>query len=422
MTYPLTFPTHLFPSLPLPMSSAALLGFVLVIGLIGGQLFRRVLKVPIIGFIMTGVLLGQSGFNLIIPEILDSMRIFVDVSVGLILFEAGRRVDLHCLLRERWLLSTGIAESMLSFLLMFLTLQWFGLNPLLAAMGSAIGVCTSPAVLLHVSRDLRAEGQVTERALSLVAINSAFAFFLFTLSLSYLHLEHTSDLYTVVLHPLYLLVGSVALSWAMSRGTLKLCRWLGRREELQFILLIGMMLLTTGIANQFKLPVLLTLLLLGMMSRTMDRGRFMTAVDFGPAGQLCYVVLFVYAGTTLMLSRFVDVLGIAAAFIAVRFAAKSLMVMLFSRFSGITVKQAGLLCISLLPMSGVAIVMVQSATTIYPDFGTRLSLVILAAVAILDLIGPFAAQFSLKQAGEASPALSGSKVAPARRSDEIAGI
>ena len=413
---------NLFPSFPLPLSSAALLGFVLVVGLLGGQLFRRVLKVPVTGFIVIGILLGPSGFDLLIPDILDSMRIFVDVSVGLILFEVGRRVDIRWLRRERWLLSTGIAESMLSFVLMYFTLTWFGLNPLVAATGSAIGVCTSPAVLLLISRDLRAEGQVTERALSLVAINSAFAFFLFTLSLSYLHLEHTSDLYTVVLHPLYLLAGSVALSWVMSLVTLKLCRWLGRREELQFILLVGMMLLTTGIANQFKLPVLLTLLLVGMMSRNMDRRRFMTAVDFGPAGQLCFVVLFVYGGTQLVLVQIADVLGIAAAYVGVRFAAKSVVVLLLSRFSGMKTKQSGLLCISLLPMSGVAIVMVQNAASLYPDFGTRLATVILAAVAILDLIGPVAAQLSLVFAGEARPAPAPPKFAVTRRSDETAGI
>src|SRR6266545_133882 len=148
------FPSNLFPSLPLPMSSAALLGFVLVAGLLGGQLFRRVLRIPVTGFIITGLLLGPSGFDLLIPDILDNMRIFVDVSVGLILFEVGRRVDLHWLRRERWLLATGTAESMLSFLLMYVTLIWFGLTPLLAALGSSIGVCTSPAVLLLVSRDL----------------------------------------------------------------------------------------------------------------------------------------------------------------------------------------------------------------------------------------------------------------------------
>jgi Kef-type K+ transport system membrane component KefB len=413
---------NLFPSLPLPMSSAALLGFVLVVGLLGGQLFRRVLKVPVTGFILTGVLLGPSGFDLLVPDILDSMRIFVDVSVGLILFETGRRVDFGWLRRERWLLSTGIAESMLSFLAMYFTLMWFGLNPLVAATGSAIGVCSSPAVLLLVSRDLRAEGQVTERALSLVAINSAFAFFLFTLSLSYLHMEHSSDLFTVVLHPLYLLVGSVTLGGAMSIVTLRLCSWLGRREELQFILLVGMMLLTTGIANQFKLPVLLTLLLLGLMSRNMDRRRFMTAVDFGPAGQLCFVVLFVYAGTQLVLVPIPAVLGIAAAYVGARFGAKSAAVLLLSRFSGLKARQSGALCFSLLPMSGVAIVMMQNAASLYPDFNDRLSTVILAAVAILDLIGPLAVRLSLELAGEAHPAVSAPKFACTRRSDETAGI
>ena len=66
--------------------------------------------------------------------------------------------------------------------------------------------------------------------------------------------------------------------------------------------------------------------------------------------------------------------------------------------------------------------MVQSATTISPEFGTSLAMVILAAVAILDLIGPLAAQFSLRFAGEASPALAIPKAAVARRSDETAGI
>jgi hypothetical protein len=258
-------------------------------------------------------------------------------------------------------------------------------------------------VLLMVSRELRSEGQVTERALSMVAINSAFAFFLFTLSLSYLHMEHRADLYTVILHPLYLLVGSIALAWAMGTATIWLCRWLRRRDELQFTLLVGMMLLTTGLADQFKLPVLLTLLLLGIFSRHLDRRRFMTAVQFGHAGQLCFVVLFVYAGTTLVLADFGNVLGVAAAFIGVRFLSKSLVVLAFSHFSGLKPKQSGLLCIALLPMSGTAIVMVQSAAGLSPDFGAKLSTVILAAVAMLDLVGPLAAQLSLRLAGEASP-------------------
>jgi hypothetical protein len=38
---------------------------------------------------------------------------------------------------------------------------------------------------------------------------------------------------------------------------------------------------------------------------------------------------------------------------------------------------------------------------LYPEFGAKLSAVVLSAVAILELIGPLATQFALKQAGEA---------------------
>ncbi|HWI41695.1 MAG TPA: cation:proton antiporter, partial [Verrucomicrobiae bacterium] len=317
--------------------------------------------------------------------------------------EAGRHVDLRWLRRERWLLATANAESLLSFLAMYFTLTWYGLTPLVSAVGASVGVCTSPAVLLMVSRELRAEGQVTERTLSMVAINSAVSFFLFTVSLSYLHMENARDLATVLLHPLYLLGGSVLLGWGMSVATRNLCRWLGRREELQFILLTGMMLLTTGIAHQLKLSVLLTMLLLGIISRNQDRARFMTPVDLGPAVQLSFVVLFVYAGTTLVPADFAAVFGIAAAFVAVRFLSKSLVVLVLSRASGLNFRQSALLCTALLPMSGVAVVMVQGAAELYPAFGTQLSGVILAAVGLLDLLGPLAAQLSLKLAGEASP-------------------
>jgi len=236
-----------------------------------------------------------------------------------------------------------------------------------------------------------------------VAINSACALILLTLSLSYLHLEHTTDLYTIVLHPLYLLAGSIGLSLAMTIATLKLCRWLGRRAEVQILLLIGMIVLTTGLANQFKLSVPLTLLFLGMMIRDHDRDRVMNAAEFGPANQLCFVVLFVYAGATLEFSGFAGVFGMATAYIVSRFIAKSLAVLALSRFSGLTAKQSGLLCITLIPMSGYAIVMMQSAANLYPDFSVKLMGILLASVAILDLVGPLATQLSLKCAGEASP-------------------
>jgi hypothetical protein len=61
-----------------------------------------------------------------------------------------------------------------------------------------------------------------------------------------------------------------------------------------------------------------------------------------------------------------------------------------------------LLCLALTPMSGTAVGMVHRTGQLYPDFGANLAAIVLSAVLILELIGPVAVQFALKQAGEAA--------------------
>ena len=54
------------PQLPLSASPLALFGLLLVAGVIGGELVRRVLKLPrIVGYVGTGMLLGASGLGLV---------------------------------------------------------------------------------------------------------------------------------------------------------------------------------------------------------------------------------------------------------------------------------------------------------------------------------------------------------------------
>jgi hypothetical protein len=65
---------------------------------------------------------------------------------------------------------------------------------------------------------------------------------------------------------------------------------------------------------------------------------------------------------------------------------------------------AGLLSLALLPMSGLAVVMVLDTQSLYPAFGGELAAVVLTAVAVLEILGPIATQFALKRAGEADPA------------------
>ena len=171
--------------------------------------------------------------------------------------------------------------------------------PLHALIAAAIGVATSPSVLLMVIHDQRADGPLTEQALNLTALNNAFAVLTFTMLLAQLHMQYQAGLHVVLLHPVYLLAGSLLLGWLASMLMLLLARWLGKLEDLQFVLLVGVILLTVGCAVMLKLSVLIALLALGVIARNRDRHRSLLPVEFGTAAQFFFVGLFVLTGAYL---------------------------------------------------------------------------------------------------------------------------
>ncbi|MGH8752066.1 MAG: cation:proton antiporter [Burkholderiales bacterium] len=393
------------PTLPLALTPPVLFGVLLLAGLLGGEVARRILFLPrIVGYVLAGILFGAAGLGLLSPGLIQQNRVFLDISLGLILFELGRRLDYQWLRRNRWLFATATAESLFSFWAIYLGMRYFDYQPLLAALAAAIGIATSPAVVLLVAHELRAEGQLTERMQLLTAVNSVFAFFCVTLLLPFLHLEYHASWTDTLLQPLYILLGSLLMGLGMSFLVLCFASWLGKREDRQFIMLVSMIVLSVGLTRLFNLSVLVTLLTMGILARNLDFRHKLMAVQFGHGGQLFFVVLFVLAGASLRFDALPQVWAVVAAYIVLRFLGKALAIMLFGRFSGLRSGAAGLLSIALLPMSGLAIVMVQETALLYPEFGAQLSAVVLSAVAILELIGPLATQFALKQAGEAEPA------------------
>ena len=185
---------------------------------------------------------------------------------------------------------------------------------------------------------------------------------------------------------------------------LRLAAWLGKSEERQFILLVGMVVVTVGVAHALKLSVSLTLITFGMLARNLDRGYAVLPVHFGHGSQLFFVILFVLVGASLVFSAFTAAAAaMVAVYIVVRFLGKGAALLAFGPLSGIRAGGAALLSVALLPLSGSAVVMVRDTTSLYPEFGRELAAVVLSAVVILELLGPIATQFALRRAGEAHP-------------------
>lgn len=389
------------PAWPIPVNNFLLFGAILIVGLIGGQIAFRTGYVPrITGFIAIGLLLGPSGLGLLSRGLLDQAYAFVDVALGLILFQLGLLLDFSRMRHDRTLLLTGMLESAASFGAIFGALYLLGIPPLYAALAAAVGVSSSPAVVLLVVRELGAKGPVTERSLNLVAINNVVAFFAFTALLPFLHWEQQATIAYTVLQPLYRLVGSLVLAYFMAHLTLRMARAIGHQESSQFALMVGVIVLGVGVAKALDLSALLTLLALGIMTKNMDRKRTLMEVEFGHGGEIFFIILFVVAGANLHLHDLAAVGWAALAFVAARIAGKSLAVFVMSRLGGFSNTQSLTLGFTLVPMAGLAIGLVQSTSQMYPSFGDTLAAIVLGAVAILETVGPIATELALKRAGE----------------------
>lgn len=388
------------PDFPIPMNSLALFGALLLAGVLGGELARRTYLPAITGYVVVGMIVGKTGLGWLTPELLLQARVFVDISLGLILFDLGRRLDLQWLRRDRWLLASSATESALSFGLIYAALALYGLSPLFAAIGAAIGISASPAVAVLVTQELRAEGQVTERALNLVAMNSVIAFVLVTVLLSVLHVEYRAGWSNIVLHPLYLLVVSTLLGVAAWFVSLWMGRWLGKREDRQFVMLVALAVLTVGCASALKLSVVLALLVFGILVKNFDRGHHVMPLELGGRAQLFSVVLFVVTGAMLDAKLLIVAGGAAVLYVIARFVGKTAGVLIWAPLNRLNLKSAMLLSLTLTPMAGFAVVMVQDIWGLYPEPHVRALAVVASAVVILEILGPIAVRFALQRSGE----------------------
>jgi Kef-type K+ transport system membrane component KefB len=373
-----------------------------IAGLVGEGLARFARLPHVCGYALAGLLLGPLMFGWFGIHEIGSLRIVIELALALLLFELGVRVDLRWFRSNPWIVAASLAEAGLTFIGTFAVLRLLDATPGFAATVAAIAIGTSPAVVMRVAAEFRAEGQVTQRLFVFTALNVLYSVVLSKLIVGGMHGAFRNDWSSAVLHPLYLLLGSLLMGGAIAMAFRLLRRGFDLSDEQAVAILFGLLLLALSLLQAFALPTMLAPLLAGVLVKTSDRRPLLWPRHFGTAGGVLVILLFVLTGAALT-GKQMAAGGLAAlAVIAVRLLGKGVGVALLGPVGGLSLRQAFALGLALMPMSAVAFLLVEDIRSLYPVFGAQVGAVVLSMVAILQLVGPIGVQWALRFSNESN--------------------
>lgn len=394
-------PFDFLPQFPVAFHTLLVFGLLLAFGAFGGFVAHRYEWLPsITGFMLVGFAFGPSGLGLISAATLAESRVLIDIALGLILYRLGLSLDVRAVFLSRFLMAAAGLEGLLTLLGVWGVLVWLGVPSLTAALIGAITMSSSPAVLIHVSHELKAAGPVTDTARALVAMNNVLAFVVFIAVLPGLFAARHAPWQNTVFSPLYQLLGSLLLAVAVGYALHRLARLTKQASQYRLALVIGGVMVALGLARMLNLSMLLAPLALGITVRNLEHKSLVADVEFGEAFELFFIVLFVFAGANLHVHALLHYGPYALALVAVRSLAKWGGVWAVGaafRQPAELSRATGLL---LIPMAGLAIGLVNTTESLFPEAGAMVSAIVLASVAIFETIGPPVASRAFRMAGE----------------------
>lgn len=389
------------PPFPDQIDSLALFSLLLVAGLLIGETLHARLRWPrLIGYVLAGTFFGPSLLGWIGVEALAQARPIADAALGLLLLEAGRRLDLRWLASNPALLRGAVGDIALSFIAIYLFASLVvGLSPVWAAATAAVTMASAPAVVLLTVEESKAQGQVTERVVLYSSLASAVSFVLFAFVLGIVHSELAGNWLNAVAHPVWVVVGGSAIAWFVSRFALAVAARLPKRSLAQVFILVASALFAVGLARMLAVPVFLTLFLMGALLAFRDERQALRYTELPEAHWLLAIILFVVVGASLPWREFTWLTGLYALGLLCARAAAKIVALYFADGEPAPLKRL-LVGVGVQPLSATAVFMAYEISGLYPDVGRSVLLLPLFAAAIMEIAGPALCRFALAHAGE----------------------
>lgn len=405
------------------------LGLALAVGLIMSRVVKLFDLPAVTGYLVGGILIGPfclgrlgiPGLGFRTEEEVNAFKVLSEIALGFIAFSIGNEFRLSQLKKTgKQAMVIGIAQAVVTTLfvdmvlisLYFLFLKDYLSLPAIITLG-AIASATAPAATLMVVHQYQAKGRMVDLLLPIVALDDAVGLMLFAVSLGIAKAIEGGVLSvsSIILEPLLEIFVSFILGTII--GTvLTISEKFFKSRAKRMSVVVTVVILTIAISMKefnilglsFSVSSLLVCMMIGTIFCNESQFEFsnnlMERTDRWATPLVIF--FFVLSGAELQLSVFahIEIVLIGIIFIIVRSMGKYF----GTYFSAKAVKcdkdVINNLGITLLPQAGVAIGMCLKAQELAA--GTLIRNVVLFAVLIYELIGPYLTKCALVRTGDIS--------------------
>jgi Kef-type K+ transport system membrane component KefB len=383
------------------------LGVILLFALFAGHIVKF-LRVPeVTGYIAAGIVAGPHVFGWITHENLQTLEVFSEVALGLILFSIGSVFEWSRLRTAGVGVATiTIIESLCASALVTGGMLLAGQPWPIAVLLGAVAIETAAASTLMVMRECNSEGPFTDTLTGVIAMNNILCILAFSIVATVLQFSSGTgaitgwySIYTAVFPLVWQLIGSAALGFLVG---LLLAAWARKVIEKgeTLILLTGCILLTVGVSHILELSPMISTLAVGttMVNLSAESRRLFKAI--GQTDPPLYAIFFVIAGADLNLKLLTSIGLFGAIYVGGRLIGKYAGAWIGSRRADVPDFVRKTLGVALFSQAGLAIGLTITIGERFPEIAPVVNTIVLSAVIVFEIIGPLSARIALVRSGE----------------------
>ena len=394
--------------------TALALGFTLVVALVIGDICRRFRLPRLTGYLLFGLLIGPYLGNVITEPMARQLQTITGLSTTVIAFIAGLTLNIERLERRvsgfgrLTVVVLGVAMAGL-FAIAWLAWPWLPLAPdatgteklTMVALLAVIVISFSPTMTAAVIAETGARGRLSDLVLAIVVLADLIVLVLFSLLMQFARVafrEPGSHEVAVLVRLGWEIGGAVAFGSLIGALFALYLRYVAREVTL-VLLVVCAVLSQVGATQRFE--PLIAAMAAGIVIQNVAGAQGDTLKVAIQGGALpVLVVFFVAVGTSLQLETFAA-MGVAALGLGIaRIALIRTGVEAGLRASGIGREAGAYVWTGLISQAGITLGLASALAAEFPTWGNRIQMLLVALIAIDELVGPALFRIGLARAGE----------------------